>query len=106
VAHDDDRPRVPSMPQELSDHVLGGNQGMGLSLEAPSENGSVHRSNLWLHRDNPVSTSVLFQQPATTDPIDSPTRPQIGTPLMTTRSFGLALGEIRSKNQHGRAQQP
>jgi hypothetical protein len=37
---------------------------------------------------------VAVRQPATTDPIDGPTRPMIGTLSMTNRSSGLALTEI------------
>jgi hypothetical protein len=37
---------------------------------------------------------AVIRQQAMTNLIDSPARPPIGTPLMTTRSFGLALSEI------------
>jgi hypothetical protein len=44
------------------------------------------------------SSTTMFQtvveQPAMTNSIDSQARLLIGTPSMTTRSFGLALGEI------------
>jgi hypothetical protein len=44
---------------------------------------------------NSVTTfQVAVRQLATTNPIGSPARPQIGTLLMTTRSSGLALSEI------------
>jgi hypothetical protein len=44
---------------------------------------------------NSVTTlQVAVRQLATTNLIDSPARPQIGTLLMTTRSSGLALSEI------------
>jgi hypothetical protein len=44
---------------------------------------------------NSVTTfQAVVRQPITTNPIDSPARPPIGTPLMTTRSSGLALSEI------------
>jgi hypothetical protein len=46
---------------------------------------------------NPATTfQAVVRQPATTDPIDGPTRPPIGTLSTTTRSSGLALTEIRT----------
>jgi hypothetical protein len=46
------------------------------------------------------NSATMFQavvmQLATTDPIDGPTRPPIGTSSTTTRSSGLALTEIRT----------
>jgi hypothetical protein len=46
---------------------------------------------------NSVTTfQVAVRRPSTTNPIDGPTRPLIGTPLVTTRSFGLALSEIQT----------
>jgi hypothetical protein len=46
------------------------------------------------------NSMTMFQapirQPATTNPIDGLARPTIETPLMTTRSSGLALSEIRT----------
>jgi hypothetical protein len=46
------------------------------------------------------NSATMFQatvrQPTTTDLIDGPTRPPIGTLSMTTRSSGLALTEIRT----------
>jgi hypothetical protein len=39
---------------------------------------------------------AVIKQLTSSNLIDSPTRPPIGTPLMTTRSFGLALSEIRT----------
>jgi hypothetical protein len=45
---------------------------------------------------NSVTTfQAVIRQPATTNSIDTPARPSIGTPLMTTRSSGLSLSEIR-----------
>jgi hypothetical protein len=44
----------------------------------------------------PNNSATTFQQPATTNPIDGTTRPPIRTPSTTTRSSGLALGEIRT----------
>jgi hypothetical protein len=41
---------------------------------------------------------VAIRQPTTTDPIDGPTRPPIGTSSTTTRSSGLALTEIQTMN--------
>jgi hypothetical protein len=46
---------------------------------------------------NSVTTfQVAVMQPATTNSMDSPARPSIETPTMTTRSSGLALSEIRT----------
>jgi hypothetical protein len=46
---------------------------------------------------NSVTTfQAAVRQPAMTNPIDTPTRLPIGAPSMTTRSSGLALGEIRT----------
>jgi hypothetical protein len=46
---------------------------------------------------NSVTTfQAVVRQPAKTNPIDSPVRPLIGTPLMTIQSSGLALSEIRT----------
>jgi hypothetical protein len=48
------------------------------------------------------NSATMFQaavkQPATTDPIDDPTRPSIETLSMTTRSSGLDLTEIQTMN--------
>jgi hypothetical protein len=45
---------------------------------------------------NLVTTfQAVVRQPATTNSINGPTRPPIGTPSTTTRSFGLALSEMR-----------
>jgi hypothetical protein len=46
---------------------------------------------------NSVTTfQAVIRQPAMTNPIDGPARPQIGTPSTTTRSSGLALSEIQA----------
>jgi hypothetical protein len=108
VAHDDDWFQVSSRSQELNDDISSGSHGMRLSLGAPSRNGSIHRSDPWLHPDNLVLTSALLQQPATIDPIDGLGWPSIGTPSMTTWSSELAP-LVRSeqgspKNQHGQTQ--
>jgi hypothetical protein len=51
------------------------------------------------HRGLENSTTTFqatFRQPATTNPIDDPTWPPIGTPSMTTQSSRLALSEIQT----------
>jgi hypothetical protein len=46
---------------------------------------------------NSVTTfQAAVRQPAMTNSIDSPVRPLIGTPSMTTRSSRLALSEIQT----------
>jgi hypothetical protein len=47
-------------------------------------------------KNSTTTFQVAVRQPATTNPIDGPARPLIGTPSMTTRSSGLALNEIRT----------
>jgi hypothetical protein len=47
-------------------------------------------------KNSATTFQAVVRQLATTDPIDSLTRPPIGIPLMTTRSSGLALSEIRT----------
>jgi hypothetical protein len=46
-------------------------------------------------KNSTTTFQAVVSQPATINPIDSPTRPPIGTSLMTTRSSELALSEIR-----------
>jgi hypothetical protein len=51
------------------------------------------------HRGLKTSTTTfqaVVRQQATINPINSPVRPPIRTLLMTTRSSGLALGEIQT----------
>jgi hypothetical protein len=45
-------------------------------------------------KDSATTFQAVVRQPATTNPIDGPARPPIGTPSMTTRSYELALSEI------------
>jgi hypothetical protein len=47
-------------------------------------------------KNSATTFQAVVMQPATTDPIDGPTRPPIGTSSMTIRSSGLALTEIRT----------
>jgi hypothetical protein len=47
-------------------------------------------------KNSATTFQAAVRQPATTDPIDGPTRPPIGTLSTTTRSSGLALTEIRT----------
>jgi hypothetical protein len=47
-------------------------------------------------KNSATTFQAAVRQLATTDLIDSPTRPPIGTPSMTTGSFELALSEIRT----------
>jgi hypothetical protein len=42
------------------------------------------------------NSATMFQKPGTTNPINSPARPPIGTPSTTTRSSGLVLSEIQT----------
>jgi hypothetical protein len=46
-------------------------------------------------KNSATTFQAAVRQPAMTDPIDGLTRPPIGTSSRTTRSFGLALTEIR-----------
>jgi hypothetical protein len=48
----------------------------------------------WSLKNSAITFQAAVRQPAMIDPIDGPTRPPIGTPSTTTRSFGLALNEI------------
>jgi hypothetical protein len=45
-------------------------------------------------KNSVITFQVVVRQPALNNPIDSPARPLIGTPLMTIRLSGLALSEI------------
>jgi hypothetical protein len=45
-------------------------------------------------KNSATTFQAVVRQPTTTDLIDGPTRPPIGTSLTTTRSSGLALSEI------------
>jgi hypothetical protein len=47
-------------------------------------------------KNSATTFQAAVRQPATTNLIDGPTRPLIGTPSMTTRSSGLALSEMRT----------
>jgi hypothetical protein len=47
-------------------------------------------------KNSTTTFQAVVRQLATTDPIDGPTRPPIGTSSTTTRSSGLALTEIRT----------
>jgi hypothetical protein len=47
-------------------------------------------------KNSTTTCQAVVRQPATTNPIDSPARPPIGTPLMTTRSSEVTLSEIRT----------
>jgi hypothetical protein len=49
-------------------------------------------------KNSATTFQVAIRQPATINPIDGPMRPPIGTSLMTIRSSGLALTEIRTMN--------
>jgi hypothetical protein len=47
-------------------------------------------------KNSTTTFQVVIKQQAMINSIDSPVRPPIGTPLMTTRSSGLALREIQT----------
>jgi hypothetical protein len=47
-------------------------------------------------KNSATTFQAAVRQPATTNLIDGPTRPPIGTPSMTTRSSELALSEMRT----------
>jgi hypothetical protein len=47
-------------------------------------------------KNSATTFQAAVRQSATINLIESPTRPLIVTPLTTTQSFGLALGEIRT----------
>jgi hypothetical protein len=47
-------------------------------------------------KNSATTFQAVVRQPAMIDPIDSSTRPPIETSSTTTRSFGLALNEIRT----------
>jgi hypothetical protein len=49
---------------------------------------------LWSLKNSGTTFQVAIRQPDTTNLIDRPTWPSIGTPSMITRSSGLAFGEI------------
>jgi hypothetical protein len=49
-------------------------------------------------KNSATTFQAAVKQPATTDPIDDPTRPSIETLSMTTRSSGLDLTEIQTMN--------
>jgi hypothetical protein len=81
-------------------------------LECPAQEQEEWRTttiDFEFHRGlkNSVTTfQAVVRQPAMTNPIDSPARPLVGTPSMTTRSSELTLSEIRTtkpKNHHDRA---
>jgi hypothetical protein len=49
-------------------------------------------------KNSATTFQAVVTQLATTDPIDGPTRPPIGTSSTTTRSSGLTLTEIQTMN--------
>jgi hypothetical protein len=77
AAHDDDLEH-PAHEQEVR-------RTTAISLEFPRS-----------LKNSATTFQAAVRQPAMTDPIDGPTRPPIGTSSTTTRSFGLALTEIRT----------
>jgi hypothetical protein len=71
-------------------------------LEHPAHEQEARRMTMiefkffWSLKNSATTFQAAVRQPATTDPIDGPTRPPIETSSTTTRSFGLALTEIRT----------
>jgi hypothetical protein len=47
-------------------------------------------------KNSATTFQAVIRQPAMINPINNLARPPIGTPLMTTRSSGLALSGIRT----------
>jgi hypothetical protein len=71
------------------------------NLERPTQEQEERRTttiDFEFHRGLKNSATTFqgaIRQPGTTNPIDSPARPPIETPLMTIRSSGLAHSEIQ-----------
>jgi hypothetical protein len=92
AAHDDDLEHPAQQHEEVHDD----------DLEHPAHEQEARRTTTisfefpWSLKNSATTFQAVVRQSAMTYLIDGPTRPPIGTSSMTTRSFGLALTEIRT----------